>query len=384
MIKHISKKTIFKFLLIGLVFFVFFEIFIRFYSFRQLKKETLDAAIPTVAIIHPAPPNPIETITLPGTLKAWYEAPIYAQVSGYVKMWYKDYGAEVNKGDLLAEVQAPALDAEYAQAKADFQSQDAKYQLADVTANRYLSLQKSHAVSEQSISVAVADKNAEKAKLQAAMKNVQKYDALINFKRIIAPFKGIVTQRNINVGDYVNKDGNLSDTKAISNLFTVSDIHKMRLFVSVPGSFAYLLKSGLKAEVIVAQFAQRTFEAEFLTIAKGFDPATQTVLAVFTIDNADRSLWPGSYASVNMTAPVKKDLLTIPSSAIVYNEKGTQVATINKENKIQFKPIKINKIMDTIVEIIDGVSAEDSIINNPRTSFLEGDIVRIVMPREGY
>ncbi|HMW04812.1 MAG TPA: efflux RND transporter periplasmic adaptor subunit [Leptospiraceae bacterium] len=384
MIKHITKKDAFKFVGIGFILFILFEVAIRFYSFHQLKKETLEAAIPTVAIIHPAPPNPIETITLPGTLKAWYEAPIYAQVSGYVKMWYKDYGAEVEKGDLLAEVQTPALDAEFAQAKADLQSQDAKYQLADVTANRYLSLQKSHAVSDQSISVAVADKNAEKAKLQAAMKNVHKYEALINFKRIVAPFKGIVTQRNINVGDYVNKDGNLSDNKPITNLFTVSDIHKMRLFVSVPGSFAYLLKSGLTADVTVAQFAQKTFKANFITIAKGFDPGTQTVLAEFSIDNEDRTLWPGSYATVNMTAPVKKDLLTIPSSALVFNEKGTQVAVVTKENKIHFKPIQVSKIMDTIVEILDGVTMEDSIINNPRTSFLEGDTVRIVAPREGY
>lgn len=384
MIRHITKKDIFKIIGVGLVAFIAFEIGLRFYNFRKLKKETLEAAIPTVAVINPTPPSPTETISLPGTLKAWYEAPIYAQVSGYVKMWYKDYGAEVNKGDLLAEIQTPTLDAEYAQAKADLQSQDAKYQLADVTANRYLALQKSHAVSDQSISVAVADKNAEKAKLQASMKNVHKYEALINFKKIVAPYKGIVTQRNINVGDYVNKDGNLSDNRPITNLFTVSDIHKMRLFISVPGTFAYLLKSGLTADVSVAQFPDKVFKADFITISKGFDPATQTVLAEFSVDNEDRSLWPGAYATVSMTAPVKKDLLTIPSSALVFNEKGTQVAVVSNENKIHFKEIKVNKILDTIVEIVEGVSISDNIINNPRTSFLEGDKVRIVKPREGY
>jgi RND family efflux transporter MFP subunit len=384
MIKKFSRKNIFYIIGVCLLIFFCFEIFLRIYNFRKLKRETLEAAVPTVSIVIPSLPNPTETISLPGTLKAWYEAPIYAQVAGYVKMWYKDYGAEVNKGDVLAEIQAPALDAEYAQAKADFESQQAKYQLAEVTANRYLSLQKSHAVSEQSISVAVADKNAEKARLQASMKNVNKYDALIGFKKIIAPFKGIVTQRNINVGDYVNKEGYLSDNKPVTNLFTVSDIHKMRLFVSVPGTFAYMLKSGLTADVNVPQFPQKVFKADFLTIAKGFDPNTQTVLAVFTIENEDRTLWPGSYATVSLTASVKKDLLTIPASALVFNETGPQVAALSADNKVHFKQIKINKIMDTVVEVVEGVTADDRIINNPRASFLEGDTVRVVTPREGY
>lgn len=344
---------------------------------KKANDKTIESDIPLVTTIQVKSPEPLETITLPGNLKAWYEAPLYAQVSGYVKMWYKDYGAEVEKGDLLAEVQAPILDAEFAQAKADVDSQDARFQLADVTANRYLALQKANAVSEQSISVAVADKNAEKAKLHASVQNLRKYGALINFKKIVAPFKGIVTQRNINVGDYVNKDGNLTDSKAITNLFTVSDIHKLRLFVSVPGAYAYLLKPSLTADVTVAQFAHQTFKANFLTIAKGFDPDTQTVIAQFIIDNKDHSLWPGSYATVHITAPVKKNIFTIPTSALVFNENGTQVATITKDNRVHFKPIKTSKITDAYVEVIEGVSEEDHIINNPKASLLEGDLVRV-------
>jgi len=381
MFKQIYKNK-FSYL-IGFIVLSFFGF--RYYlSIDKKQLEDLESNISLVSIINPIALDPKETITLPGNLKAWYEAPLYAQVSGYVKMWYKDYGAEVNKGDLLAEVQAPILDAEYAQAKSEMDSQDARYQLADVTANRYLSLQTANAVSNQSISVAVADKNSEKAKLQASLKNVQKYEALVNFKKIVAPFKGIVTQRNINVGDYVNKDGYLSDNKPITNLFTIADIHKMRLFVSVPGAFAYLLKPGLTADASFLQFPQKTFKAEFLTIAKGFDPGNQTVLAVFTIDNNERLLWPGSYATVSMTAPVKNELLTIPSSALVFNETGAQVAIVTLDNKVHFKKIKINKILDTIVEIIEGITQEDKIIDNPRASFLEGDPVRIVKPRDGY
>ncbi len=349
---------------------------------KHLSEKNFESEISKVNIVKPQFPDPVETITLPGNLKAWYEAPLYAQVSGYVKMWYKDYGAEVEKGDILAEVQAPTLDAEYAQAKADLDSQDARFQLADVTANRYLSLQKANAVSEQSISVAVADKNAEKAKLYASGQNLRRYGALINFKKIVAPFKGIVTQRNINVGDYVNKDGNLSDNKAITNLFTVSDIHKLRLFVSVPGAYAYLLKPGLTVDVNVAQFNQKVFKANFLTIANGFDPNTQTVIAQFTIDNKERALWPGSYATVSISAPVKKNIFTIPTSSLVFNENGTQVATVTKDNRVHFKPIKTNKITDAFVEVTEGINEEDRIINNPKASLLEDDLVKVLTSKE--
>ncbi len=383
MISYI-KKNIFVIITCAIGVYLVLEIALRIFNFKELKKETLKAAIPTVSVLNPLPPSPTETISLPGTLKAWYEAPIYAQVSGYVKVWYKDYGSNVKKGDVLAEIQAPALDAEFQQAKADYESQVAKYQLADVTANRYLSLQKTNAVSDQAISVAVADKNSEKAKLVSAKKNLQKYDAMINFKKIIAPYNGILTQRNINVGDYINKDGNISDTKEITNLFTVSEIHKMRLFVSVPSSFSYLLKKGLTAEVIIAQFPENTYKAEFLTISKGFDPNTQTVLAEFVMENKDYKIWPGSYATVNFTAPIKKDLLTISASALIFNEKGIQVALLTDENKIHFKNVKINKIIDSDVEIIEGINPSDKVINNPRTSFLEGDLVRVVKPRDGY
>ncbi|MGJ4748366.1 efflux RND transporter periplasmic adaptor subunit [Leptospira sp. SA-E8] len=385
MIPTLPKKKLLTFSSIsfGIIFlcYIFYQ---QIHSAEEFKKEALEASIPNVSVVNPAAPNPLETITLPGTVRAWYEAVIYAQVSGYVKMWYKDYGAEVKEGDVLARIKVPALDAEFAQAEADLDSQKAKYKLAAVTADRYLALRSSHAVSEQSISVAVADKNSEEAKLKSAEKNLDKYKARINFKTIVAPFDGVVIQRNINVGDYVNQEGNIDDSKNPSNLFTVADIHKMRLFVSVPGTFAYLLKPGLTAELTVQQFPNRKFVANFLTISKGFDLNMRTVIAEFTIDNKDRALWPGSFAQVTLTAPVKKDLLTIPSSALVFDENGTQVATVTENNKIHFKPITVNKIIDSIIEVRDGVSSNDRIVNNPSASLLEGDEVRVVEPRTGY
>jgi RND family efflux transporter MFP subunit len=349
-----------------------------------LREHTLEDSVPTVAIVHPKPTDPTETITLPGNVQAWFQAPIYAQVSGYVKMWYKDYGALVKKGDVLAEINAPALDAQYQQAKADLASERAKYALADVTMKRWLALRKNHAVSEQSISVQVANAKAEAARVNAAEQNVRNFEALIRFKTIVAPYDGVVTQRNINVGDYVNKEGTISGLNAVSNLFTVADVSMLRLFVSVPESFGPFLQPGLTAEVTVPQLPNRRFTAKFLTVARGFDVSTRTAITVFTIDNEDRALWPGSYAKVQLTAPVDRQVHMIPSTALVFQEHGTQVAVVTEDERVHFKPIAVSKLLDNAVEVAEGISANDRIVNNPSAALLEGDKVRIVTPAPGY
>ena len=349
-----------------------------------LQEATLERAVPTVAITHATPLPANETITLPGNIQAWYEAPIYAQVSGYVKMWYKDYGALVKKGDVLAEINAPALDAQYAQAKADLESERARNALAELTAKRYLAMRKNHALSEQAISVQVAEAKAQAAKVKAAEQNVRNFEAMIQFKTIVAPYDGVVTVRNINVGDYVNKEGTISSPGAISNLFTVADVSMMRLFVNVPEMFGPFLQPGLTADVKVPQLPDRHFTAKFLTVAKGFDVSTRTAVTEFTIDNDDKALWPGSYATVQLTAPVEKSVLTIPSSAMVFQEHGAQVAVVGGDDLVHFKAITVSRILDSSVEVKDGVSADDRIINNPSAALLEGDKVRIVTPAAGY
>lgn len=365
----------------------------QFYQRRQdaeaLGEQTLAAAIPTVALTSATPGEASETITLPGTIDAWYQAPIYAQVSGYVKMWYKDYGAQVKQGERLAEIAAPALDAQFAQAQADLEAQQAKYNLAVVTAKRYLAMRESHAVSEQAISVQQANMLAEKAQVNAAKHNVSNFEAKMRFKTIVAPYDGIVTRRNINVGDYINTEGYISSSindgsNTMSDLFQVADIHKMRLFISVPSPFARFLKPSMTADVTVPQFPDRHFTAEFLTTANGIDPNTRTVVAEFTIDNQDHALWPGSYATVRIKAPVDQNVMSIPSSAMVFDDQGTQVATVTEDNRIHFKPISVSKILDAAVEVISGVSAGDRIVNNPSAALLEGDQVRVVTPAPGY
>jgi RND family efflux transporter MFP subunit len=225
---------------------------------------------------------------------------------------------------------------------------------------------------------------AEAAKVKAAEQNLRNFEAFIRFKTIVAPYDGIVTVRNINVGDYVNKEGTISAPGSVSNLFTVADVSMMRLFVSVPESFGPFLRPGLTADVTVPQLPNRHFTAKFLTVARGFDVATRTAVTVFTIANEDRALWPGSYAKVVLTAPVDRKALTIPSTALVFQEHGTQVAVITDDDRVHLKPIAVSKLLDNVVEVAEGISITDRIVNNPSAALLEGDKVRIVAPAPGY
>lgn len=382
--KILRGKGLVIFVILLCILYMGYRIYAHNSGAAALREETLAGAIPTVAIINPKPLPATETITLPGNIRGWYEAPIYAQVAGYVKMWYTDYGAKVKKGDILAKINVPALDAQYRQAKADLASERALYGLARLTAKRYLALREKHAVSAQSISVKVAEAKAHAAKVKAAEQHVKNFEALIRFKTIVAPFDGVVIDRNINVGDYVNKEGTISDPNAISNLFTVADVRKMRLFVSVPESFGAYLKPGLTAEVTVPQLPNRRFTAQFLTVAGGFDVSTRTAVTEFVLDNEDRALWPGSYAKVHLTTPVNSDFLTIPTSAMVFQENGTEVAVLTDDNRVQFKSITVGKILDATVEVTEGVTTTDRIVNNPSAALLENDQVRIVTPAPGY
>jgi RND family efflux transporter MFP subunit len=382
--KTLSGRAI---VFLGIVLFVFYVGY-RIYESRSdaalLREKTVEDAVPTVAVVNPKPGPSTETITLPGNIVGWYEAPIYARVTGYVKMWYKDYGDPVKKGDILAEINAPDLDAEYAQAKADLDTERARYKLAEVTAKRWVALRPNHAVSEQSITVQEQNLKAEAAKVKGAEQKVRNIEAFIRFKTIISPFDGVVTQRNINVGDLVSKEGNLSTPNAKTNLFTVADVHMLRLFVSVPESFGPFLQPGMTADVTVPQLPNRHFTGKFLTVARGFDVGTRTATTVFTIDNEDHTLWPGSYAKVELTAPVDRQVFVIPSTALVFQEHGTEVAVVTEDDRVHMKPIIVSKLMDNAIEVEKGLSMGDRIVNNPSAALLEGNKVRVVTPAPGY
>ncbi|MBS0183032.1 MAG: efflux RND transporter periplasmic adaptor subunit [Nitrospira sp.] len=343
-----------------------------------LHHETLEDPPPAVTVTRPTAVPSTETITLPGNIAGWYEAPIYARVTGYVKMWYKDYGDHVKAGDILAEISTPDLDADYRRAKADLKSIRVKYKLAEVTAKRLIALRSTYAVSEQSITVEEQHMKTQAALAKAAEQKVKNIEAFIGFKKILAPFDGVVVQRNINVGDLVSKKGNLSSPNGITNLYTVAVVDKLRLFVNVPSRFGPFLHSGLTVDVTVPQFPDRRFIFSFLTIARHFEPGTRTAITIFMIDNEDHTLWPGSYAQVQITAPVNRQAFTMPYTALVFQEQSAQVAVLTEDDRVHFKRITISKLTNQIIEVEEGLSASDRIINNPSNALLEGDKVRVV------
>ncbi|GAN98521.1 multidrug resistance efflux pump [Komagataeibacter xylinus NBRC 13693] len=350
-----------------------------------LRREATVASVPDVMVISPRREARHVSLDLPGTIDAWYQAPIYPQASGYVRMWYKDYGARVAAGDVLAEINTPGLDAQFAQAQADLQSSQAKYDLAVVTAQRWRLMGKSQAVSGQSVSVQDANEKSAAADLEAARHNLDRYAALERFKIIVAPFDGVVTQRDINVGDYVHEGGgNLNATGAASELFSVADTHQMRLFVSIPENMSYILQPGLQASVQVPQFPDRRFEAKFLTVSGGYDPDTRTSVSEFVIDNTDHALWPGTFAAVTLTAPEQAAHQTIPTGALVFQEHGMQVAVVDGQNHAHFHDITVGRMGDGATQVLSGISPDDRIIDNPPADLLDGESVRVVQPVAGY
>ncbi|GBR55015.1 multidrug efflux pump acriflavin resistance protein AcrB/AcrD/AcrF [Neokomagataea thailandica NBRC 106555] len=358
----------------------------KVHASSALAEETNASAIPNVSIIAPQKSPSKVALTLPGTIDAWYQAPIYAQVSGYVKMWYKDYGAHVKAGDVLAEINAPALDAQYAQAKADLASVMAKYKLATVTAERWRAMGQSEAVSGQSVSVSNANEQSARADFDAAQRNVDHFEALERFKTIVAPYDGVVTARNVSVGDYVNSGGGSVDSAGgASELFTVADTHRLRMFVSVPEVFSYVLQPDLTAEVTVPQYPDRKFTAQFLTTSQGFDPNTRTAITEFTMENSKQELWPGTFASVALKANNEhSQLYELPSSSLVFEEKGMTVATVDANSHVHYKKVVVGRMADSSTEIQAGIDSSDRVIDNPPADLLEGDQVHIVTPQRGY
>ncbi len=365
---------------LGILIWLFLIFIIRSYEYFQLKKKALEDSILPVSIVTPQQDLSIERISLPGNIMAWNQSYIYSRVDGYVKKWLTDYGAVVHKGQLMAEIKTPTLLAEYGRAQADMKSQEAMYDLAILTAKRYRAMKASRAVSIQEISVKEALLKAEEAKFNSAKYKVKTLEAWLKFKKIRAPFDGVVISRNINLGDYITKQGNVTEqsTTATKHLFIVADVHRLRLFVSVPESFGRFLVPGLTANVVFPQYPNREFKANFLSSAKAFDPETRTVVTEFVMDNKNEDVWPGSYATVSISARTKNGILSLPTTAMIFDAQGTKVATIDKNNLVHFKKIKVEKLKSKIVEISNGLSINDKVINNPNLGLIEGSKVRVV------
>ena len=338
-----------------------------------------EEAIPQVQVISPARGPATRTLELPGNISAWYAAPIYAQVSGYVKMWYKDYGATVKAGDLLATIDAPGLDEQFATAQANLNVAQARYKLAAVTAGRWKALSGTQAVSKQEVDVQVAGATTQQALVQAAQHEVARYQAMEQFKNVTAPFDGVVTARNTDVGNYVNAAGGDQRTGGgVADLFSVSDIHKLRVYVSVPQDYSAMLKPGLTATLSLPQYPEQVFHAQFLTTANAFNPQTRTVITELTVDNPDHEIWPGTYTDVHFVLGADPDILIVPEQALLFRAEGIQAVLVRPDDTVHLQNVKLGLNLGQTVQVVAGLKPGDRLVNNPSAGILEGEKVQIV------
>jgi len=336
-------------------------------------RERADAfAIPTVKVVRPGQGAVTTSLDLPGRLEAWSRAPLFARVPGYLKAWHADIGAAVKAGQLLAEIDTPELDQQLLQAKAELANAQATATLAATTAKRWQALLANDSVSKQEADEKLADATARQSAVKALQANVERIEALKQFARITAPFDGVVTARNTDVGALVSTSGG-----AGSELFTVSDNRKLRLYVNVPQAYAALVKPGASAKVTVPERAGKSYEATIVTASKAINASSGSMLVQLTADNAAGELLPGSYASVKLPVPAAANALTLPPSALLFDKSGLRVATVGADGKVALKNVTLARDLGTVIEIANGLAPEDRVIEAPPDAIATGDPVRI-------
>ena len=339
----------------------------------KLREWTDNQAIPSVAVIFPDQRVLNATIDLPGRLEAYYRAPIFARVNGYLKSWSVDIGARVKAGEVIAEIDAPDLDQQLLQARADLANQQASAKLSEVTLARRRTLIASNFVSMQEIDERTADLSNKNASVNSSQANVERLEALSGYKKITVPFDGIVTARTTDVGALINAGGGSGPP-----MFVISDIKKLRVYVNIPQSYVPAVRVGAKAVISVPEYPNRTFDATLEASAQSVDVNSGTTQMQLALDNASSELMPGGYATVRMSLQRDGVPLNIPSSALVFDQKGLRVATVGPDDRVVFKTVKIARDLGRDIELASGVSLDDRIINAPPDGIAEGDQVRVV------
>jgi len=347
-------------------------------SEARLKELAYSEAIPIVAVVTPQLAANKSSLDLPGRLEAYARAPIYARVSGFLKVWYVDIGAPVKAGQLLAEIEAPDLDQQLMQARAALASAQAAEALAAVTAQRWQTLGGSNAVAKQTVDEKIGDLTVKQALAKAAQANVDRLNVLSDFKRVTSPFDGIVTVRNTDVGALIN-----ADSSAGLALFVVSDISKLRVTVSVPQNYVPAVKMTSKVQITVPEYPNKTYNAVVEASARSVDAASGTTRMQLVVDNAAGELMPGAFANTRIELPQDREVFSIPAGALIFGQKGLRVATVDAGGKVALKPVTISRDLGQVVEIGTGVSRDDRVIESPPDGLADGDPVRVVTPASG-
>jgi RND family efflux transporter MFP subunit len=358
--------------LAGLAFLIYSGIHSRVAAESQLMKRTEEAAIPTVAVICPKEGAPTQEIILPGNTQAFSDAPLFARTSGYLKRWYFDIGAHVQKGQLLAEIETPEVDQQLRQAQAELDTAQANLNIAKITAARWQDLVSTGSVSQQETDQAVSNLSAVKATAESNAANVRRLQELQSFEKIYAPFDGIITARNTDIGALIDAGASTQPKE----LFHIAAIRTLRVYVSIPEVYSRAARSGAPATLTLDEFPGQTFHGTLVRNANSIDVASRTLLVEVDVDNPTGQLLPGAYGFVHLKLPDETRSVTIPSNTLIFRKEGLQVGLVHN-GKAELVPVKIGRDYGNTVEIVSGLQPTDAIIVDPSDSLVTGLPVRL-------
>lgn len=338
-----------------------------------LAKETEAVAVPTVAVIQPASEPGNDELVLPGNLQAFEESPIFARTNGYLLRWHKDMGSKIQKGELLATIDAPEVDQELSQARAGREQVKSALELAKISADRWANLRKSDSVSQQEADQQASGYQQALANLAAADANVRRLEQLESFKNVYAPFSGVLTRRNVDPGALINSGAGASGKE----LFDIARVDPLRVYASVPQAYAPSMKVGVKATVTLQEFPGQKFMGVVARTADAIDPATRTLNTEVDVPNKDGKLLPGSFGQVHFATGTSVPRITIPVNAMLFRAEGPRAAVVDKDDKVHLRPISIGRDFGTTLEILGGLDVNDRVIINPSDSLEEGQQVHV-------
>jgi len=350
-----------------------FTLFQRRAQYQALAKETEALAIPTVAVMHPTTESGEEDLVLPGTMQAYVESPIYARTSGYLKKWYRDIGTRVRQGELLAEIDTPEVDQQLLQSRADLNTAKANAHLSEITATRYAELIKTDGVSKQEVDNAAGDFEAKKAIVQSAEANVRRLEETKSFQRVYAPFSGVITRRNVDTGTLINA----GNGGASQLLFSLAQTDPLRVYVSVPETYAPSIRAGLGVYLELTQYPGQKFQGKVVRTAESIDLATRTLLTEVDVPNHDGALLPGGYAQAHLQVKVTGTRLVVPVNALLFRSEGLRAVAVDANHRTHLKPLTIGRDYGTTLEVLQGLDASDWIVLNPADSLEDGQEVRV-------
>jgi RND family efflux transporter MFP subunit len=353
-------------------------LFLRAQESNKLTATTHALEAESVSVVHPQMGASNTDLALPGTLQAYSDSPIFARTNGYIGHWYSDIGARVHQGQLLAMIESPEVDQELNQARASLSQVHANLTLAGITAKRYQDLIGTNAVAQQEVDTNNQNLDAQKANLQAANANVSRLEQLQGFERVVAPFDGIITQRRTDIGDLVNA----GNGGAAFELFTISKIDVVRIFVPVPEMYSEQIKNGLKATLELTALPGKQFDGAVVRSSHSIDAGSHTLLTEIDVPNPTGQLMPGAYAEVHLKASAPVSTLIIPSGAVLYQAAGPQVAIVTAKNQVALKKVRLGRDFGTTIEITGGISKDDAVVASPPDYLVDGMPVALQSPKQ--